>query len=363
MTRIAFVCPFNLDRLSGSPIRARTTIRAVEGVGELLVIDTGGSVQGAHAVVDAWQPRGGGHPRFRLDRFARGALRQLRAFQPDVVHAIGTPAVVPSVIYRNLRRSSRLVFEVHGLAKYEMQHASWLSRVLYSILDLVGVRASDAVVSMSHTQRDLLCKMFGLRPEKVHVLWGPIEMDKARYLQPAPAPPLNVGYLGNSAFWQGLDTVIRAAHLLSKERSIRFLLAGFDPEQYLQPDLRNIELAGSIPRSETWEFLARAHLLLSPRKGGIVSASQYPMKLSYYLAAGRPIIASDVNDQRRILREAECGLVFESGSADALARAVSDLTALSETRRVEMGLNARRFAERHLSITVFAKRLIDIYFG
>jgi glycosyltransferase involved in cell wall biosynthesis len=129
------------------------------------------------------------------------------------------------------------------------------------------------------------------------------------------------------------------------------------------PDLaaRNVVLAGLVPRAQVPATLARCHVLVSPRIGNRVTAGQYPQKLSTYLAAGRPVIGSDVNDQANVLALARCGLTFTAGDADGLARAIVALRDLPDADRLEMGRRGRRFAERCLSTTAVSVALGGLY--
>ena len=116
----------------------------------------------------------------------------------------------------------------------------------------------------------------------------------------------------------------------------------------------------AVTREQTAEQLARCHVLLSPRKGRAADM-QYPFKLSSYLAAGRPVIATDVSDQRRIIEGAHCGVVVPPGSPQAIAEAVMRLKGEAPEARVEMGRRARRFAEEHLSLEQFRATLTSMY--
>lgn len=363
--RVAFVCPFDLARLSGTPLRSRVTIEVVARLGDLYtvyVLAIGGVRWPGDVLEDLWEPRPGRFPRFRLDRLASSALRRLRIFAPDVIHAVGA-GVLPALLYKARHRGVRVVFEMHGLAWHEMRNAPWPARLLFGTVDCAGARFADRIIGMSYTQRDVLVRRLGVRPDKTHVIWGPVDVELFRYVPPPPSPPLRVGYSGNDSFWQGLDTVFEAARRLSDQSDIEFRVAGFDPAGHERMRPARLELAGVLDREATAKFLGQCHVLLSTRVGGAVSNTQYPHKLSAYLAAGRPVIASDVNDQARILREANCGRVVPAGDAGALAEAIVAFEEMPETTRLRMGLNARRFAEEHCSLGRLAERLERVYTG
>jgi glycosyltransferase involved in cell wall biosynthesis len=72
--------------------------------------------------------------------------------------------------------------------------------------------------------------------------------------------------------------------------------------------------------------LARAHALVLPNTRTLMSERYTsPLKLFEYLAAGRPIVASDLAAIREVLRNEDNALLVEPGSPDLLAAAIRRL--------------------------------------
>ena len=350
--RVALIFPWDLHGGKATAIRARVTVEAVrrqaEAAGgpgpELVNPDLGGTGRGP------WLPR-----------FTRAALAELRRAQPDVVHAITTQAIVPALLYRRRHPRTRVVFEMHGLTCLELDGLRLRRRVTLALLDTWGARGADGVIAMSYTQRELLRRWLRVPSAAVHVVWGPVDLDLFRATEPPPAPPFVVGYSGNDTSWQGVQTIVDAAQRLAGRADVRFVLMGFPRERVAAAGLSNVTLLDVVDREAVPARLAACHAFLSPRAAGAVSDAQYPFKLSAYLALGRPIVATAVSDQPRIVREADCGLIVEARDGAALAAAVVQLAELPAARRLEMGRNARRFAECHLSPDRLGRILECIY--
>jgi glycosyltransferase involved in cell wall biosynthesis len=274
-----------------------------------------------------------------------------------------TQSIVPALLYRRRHPKTRVVFEMHGLTCLELNGLRLGRRLMLGLFDAWGAHGADAVVAMSFSQRELLRRWLRVRREKVRVLWGPVDLQLFRYEEPPPAPPFVVGYAGNDVFWQGTETVIAAARLLRDQRDIRVHLLGFPAERYRDGLPDNVSLLGVVPRDEVPTALARCHVLVSPRARLVVSDSQYPFKLSAYLAAGRPVVATEVSDQPRVIGEAGCGVVVPPGDPAALAEALRRLAALPGAERLALGRRARAFAEQRLSLDALADALVTIYGG
>jgi len=363
---MVFLYSSDLSADTATAIRARVTAEAVRRKMTAHVLAWGGDPSWVETLPFPVRPdvASGKRPitlRFRLRHFTREALRRLEALKPRVIHATTPVAVAPAALYKLRHPSTRLVFEIHGIAFLETRELRLPARLTFGLLDFLGARCADAVIGMSYTQRELLRRWFRVRPEKVHVLWGPVDLAMFAYEDPQPAPPLLVGYSGNDRFWQGVHTILDAAQLLRGHDDIRFVLMGFPKERYLERNLPNVDFLGVPARDDVPKLLSRCHALLSPRVGGLVADSQYPFKLSAYLALGRPIIASIVSDQPLILKQADCGLVFPPENPQALADAVLQLREMPETRRLELGRNARGFAEQHLSLEHLTEALLRVY--
>ena len=361
MACIAFVCPFDLNRQTGSPIRACLTIDVAGRFASCHAISLGELAIAAHHRLDGvWvQRRGGGH-RFRLGAFTRLGARALGAIGPHIVHCFNTVAMLPALVHRRRRGRAKLVLELHGLLAEESESRWPGMSVLLRVIDRIGIRGADAIIAMSHSQRRVLLHRYGVAPESVWVMWGPVDLDLFGYREPPEREVFRVGYAGNDAPWQGVEDLLAAAQSFQGDARVTFRFIGIREDRFEVPAGIPKEFFAGASREETARLLEDCDVLLSPRRGK-VAETQYPFKLSAYLAVGRPIIATDVSDQRLILERAGCGLVVPPESPPALAGAIRQVCDLPHNQRVEMGLRGRRFAEEHLSMPQFQAALVRVY--
>lgn len=77
------------------------------------------------------------------------------------------------------------------------------------------------------------------------------------------------------------------------------------------------------------------------------------------LACGRPVLASDVSDHRRMIQHGVTGLLFNPASPEDIAAAIERFACQSSHSRELAGRSARRFAEEMLSQEGF----VDAYEG
>ncbi|MBX6741141.1 MAG: glycosyltransferase family 4 protein [Acetobacteraceae bacterium] len=94
----------------------------------------------------------------------------------------------------------------------------------------------------------------------------------------------------------------------------------------------NLHLHGHVPHARVPAYLARFDLLLAPPAPSVASAAgreigrwMSPLKLFEYMAAGKPILASDIPALREILRDGETALLLPPGQPQAWAAAARRL--------------------------------------
>jgi glycosyltransferase involved in cell wall biosynthesis len=85
-----------------------------------------------------------------------------------------------------------------------------------------------------------------------------------------------------------------------------------------------------------------------------------PLKLFEYMAAGKAIVATALNEAAEVIQDRHNGLLVEPGDTNGFAEAM--LTLLNDPmERGRLGQNARRQAVERYSWEEYTRRLEDIY--
>lgn len=244
------------------------------------------------------------------------------------------------------RRRPPVVYEAHGIAADVAGALDTLlagahpaskakCRRLLARERLVWTRADGYLTITRGLARDLEAR-FGPRA-RLRVVADGVRLARDRTFSP-PSPPGAsrrpvIGYAGHLYPWKGVDLLVRALALLP---SCRALIVGGHPGETDRARLADlavalgiadrVELAGFVPPPQVAEHLARADVLVLPNPRSALSASwTSPLKLFEYLAAGRPIVASDLPAFREVLADGENALLVPPGDVAALAAAVARL--------------------------------------
>lgn len=139
-----------------------------------------------------------------------------------------------------------------------------------------------------------------------------------------------VGFVGRFYVWHGVDTLAEAATRFLNERpSSRLLLIGDGP--YRESALRKLApwgnrviAPGIAPHDQIPGLMAACDVLVAPHAPieGFVGS---PMKLFEYLASGRAVIASRLEQLAEVIADGETGLLVTPGSVDELVESVITL--------------------------------------
>jgi glycosyltransferase involved in cell wall biosynthesis len=265
---------------------------------------------------------------------------------------------VASMILRWPRsRRPPLIYESHGYAPVVtgllpemLSNAPRASRAKGRRLTAREKRVwehADGYVTITSALAQELERRLGPRAGvNVDVIPDGARVDPARRFEWDGPPPLGSGasagtggrgplvtYAGHLYPWKGVETLLGA---LAAAPGLRGRVIGGHPSE---PDLgrlrqfaanlglgERVEFTGMKAPGEVPALLREADLLVLPNRATSVSANYTsPLKLFEYLAAGRPIVASDLPALREILRDRENAWLVPPDDTGALAAALETL--------------------------------------
>lgn len=144
-----------------------------------------------------------------------------------------------------------------------------------------------------------------------------------------------------------IDTLIAAARLL-RGKPVQFVICGSgDKLEYYKSitlDTENILLPGWVSGATIQALMQTAQAGIAPYVITQNFVSNVPNKIVEYLSGGLPVITCLTGEVPRLLETYNCGLVYESGSAEKLAQVIEKLMADEPTRK-KMAVNARQAFE------------------
>ena len=116
---------------------------------------------------------------------------------------------------------------------------------------------------------------------------------------------------------------------------------------------------GPVNYGQLADFVAACDVGWLPLRDSGANRGRFPMKISDFIAAGRPLVVTDVGDMGDLVREKKIGRAV-ADRPGPLARATLELLTTSHLCR-EMGQRARHLAETEFAWPVITDRLESLY--
>ena len=235
----------------------------------------------------------------------------------------------------------KTIFEVNGLSSIELKYhypgmdASLLAKIKEQ--ELATLHLSDAIICPSNVTRDYIASL-GLNRKLVTVI--PNGVSPSDF--PVTPLPIRDGrepvllYIGTLADWQGLDIVIKALPKILEQQPVKLRILGRGRSRQRKMLAKQIRKLGldeyvlvqpAVPHHEIPAVIASADLCVAPLglNDRNVTQGACPIKVLEYMAAGRPLLASNMPIVRELVREDVDGLLFSPNDPDDLARQANQL--------------------------------------
>jgi hypothetical protein len=289
----------------------------------------------------------------------------------DVFHCHEVDSCFVAIKLKRHLPNSKLIFDVHedyvGRAWDRVMPGAGMNPILRRLTGIPYrwiVSKVDRVVTVS----DVLANEMKRYYAKVTVVMnGMIRCGKGVDRQ--LGEPLLLGHVGELDESRGLPTVIKALQLIQrKSLPVKLIVFGAkESRKAINAYAENLSVSGSISVRDPLpfnEFLAE----LEKVHAGVVAiaptcannAFSLPVKLFDCLAAGLPVIGSDIGGIGRVLEQTGAGRTFPSGNAEILAERISEW-AENECDRKRCAIAAVAAAKGFYSWKAQNQILLELY--
>jgi glycosyltransferase involved in cell wall biosynthesis len=308
------------------------------------------------------------HSRPKRGRFSLGPVFELRKLMKrlsyDAVLAfLPTPSFYAEMAHLRVRGMPLVVSERFMYTSESLPPATRMLQQAHRLADHITVN--------SHHQRERMERIFPWMHGRLTTIYNGV--DLARF-----------GPQGDSDGGAGRLRLLVLSSVVPKKNA-RGLVRGLARYRELYGDTCLVRWAG-IVTSDTVsqrEFAEADRLLsdlglrdqwewLGERKDvpallgscdALIHPSFYeglPNAIGEALACGKPVLASAVCDHPRLVQEGVTGFLFDPANADDIAHAMHRCHLLSAQERVQMGQEARQYAQRELSLDRCVRRYEEL---
>lgn len=230
----------------------------------------------------------------------------------------------------------KTLFEVNGLPSIELKYhypgmdAGLLSKIKEQ--EIATLHLADAVICPSNVTRDYIASL-GLDRKRVTVIPNGVSPSDFAFT-PLPVRDGRVPillYVGTLADWQGLDIIVKALPKILESQPVKLHIVGRGRSRQRKALAKQIRKLGleehvivqpAVPHHEIPSLIAGADICVAPLalNDRNVTQGACPIKILEYMAAGRPLLASNMPIVRELVREDVDGLLFSPNDPEDLAR-------------------------------------------
>lgn len=282
--------------------------------------------------------------------------RLLRRWDVDIVHTRNAESFFYGILAARLARVPAVVHSEHGRVFPEKPMRALAQRLL--------LRHVDAAFAVSEQLRSDLVRELRIPTDRFEVLYNGVDVERFQRDQTRGGPRdtggLLIGSVGRLAAVKNYALLLHAIARLPEARSCRLVLIGEGPERAALTQLaaqlgleRRVEFSGH--RDDVPQLLQGLDIFVLPSLSEGMSNT-----LLEAMAAGLPVVASDVGGNRELIESERTGLLFPSGDVAALAEQLGRLLGAADLRARLGGAAALR-ARSEFSMEAMLARYASLY--
>ena len=349
--RIVQISPYSWDAPGGVQVHIGQLSRHLRERGHDVMVlapgDTPGFREGARIVGRPYPVHvNGSVARLCFSRRSSHAVRKaLEVFTPDIIH-VHDPLAPSTSMLGVIHRNAPVVATFHSY--FAREHFE--GRVYTAIAPLLRPvwKRVDRRLAVSTAARHSVCSRMGDAP--IEIVPNGADVDVFAHAAPAQLPPgRRLLFVGRLEPRKGFPVAVRAfASLAERYADLQLVVVGDGDERtavdQLAPAIRSrVHMMGRVSAEALPTFHKAADIFISPATG----SESFGIVLVEAMAAGLPLVASDIAGYREVARDRREGLLVQPSDHDALANGVERLLQ-SPALAAELGergrLRARAFA-------------------
>ncbi len=178
---------------------------------------------------------------------------------------------------------------------------------------------------------------------------------------------LNVGYTGHLYRGRGIEIIASLANELPQ---FNFHVVGGMNKDIIKwksiYKMKNLIFHGFVPHSEINSYIKKFDIVLAPYQNNIYTSKQKtdisrwisPMKLFEYMAAGKPIIVSDINVFNEVLINNVNAIMVKPDDLEAWKNAILKLSS-DKNQRIKLGQEAKKNLIQNYTWTMRAIKVLN----
>ena len=167
---------------------------------------------------------------------------------------------------------------------------------------------SREIVTVTEGLKQLIISS-SIQENKIHLIRNGYDANFFNYSD-VKYNTFTVVFHGTLGRFQNIELLADIIKTMKGDRSIRFLVLGNGPKDYLIKSIggNNLEYYNNVNYTEINSYISKAHIGLSLRTDGGIGKTAFPVKVFEYIGAGLPVIVTPVSEAGGVVEGEKIGL-------------------------------------------------------
>ena len=253
------------------------------------------------------------------------------------------------------------LLSVWGSDVYDFPRKSRLHRSLI----IKNLQAADAIASTSHCMLDVTNNLY--QHKRTYITPFGIDTESFSPKLPAARDKIIIGTVKTLAYKYGIDTLLEAFYILlerTKDNRLYLEITGDGPDRMkLEQQAKQLGIAdrvsfyGRVNHADVPEKLRRLDIYAALSR---LDSESFGVAILEASACALPVVVSDVDGLKEVVRHMETGIIVRKESAEEAAGALETLINDRELGK-RMGLSGRDNVEENYTWKSSLEKMINAY--
>lgn len=253
-------------------------------------------------------------------------VKKIVECKPDIIHANDLNALIPAY-FAAKKIKCKIIYDSHEICTENIGLSSF-KKTLLKVIERVIIKRVDLVVCVSNAAAEYIAQIYNMPKPLVVTNCTNKQLIDESIVKSDKFEVLNHGQFYEG---RGYELMVDAAKLTCND-NICYVLRGYGK---LETKLRQSVIDNNLSNVKFAPPVKTRELITYAKKSSIGLAITLPINLNFkvsvsnkifeYLAAGLPVIMSDIPEHRYLNEKYNFGIVLKENSPEALNEAVEIL--------------------------------------
>ena len=267
----------------------------------------------------------------------------IKEISPDIIISRDLPLSIPSIILSKLNNKPLIVDIAEHFPALMKENKKWSKNKflsflwynLYIFIEKFTLKNAKYIIVVCEEQKRRIIEQYKIKENALSIVNNTPKIEKnCQFNYKANIDsPLSIVYTGQiDAKFRGIETLLEAAkYIKDSDIIIKILGGGIDEEKHRnfvkENNLRNVIISGYMPHKQLINEIKSSDLGIIPHTNSDVIQYTMPNKIFDYMLQSKPVIVSNARPLERIIKESDCGYIFEACNAQNLADLILHINA------------------------------------